>query len=252
MKKVFYLVPLSLSLVACNFNNNSSKYDYQQSSTVISNAETEESTLRYTSPKDAAPEIARTFVKNNFASDCKFEQDVVLENTMVSNRYQVMQKFNSNKQGVELSYIYKIYIQYFDGDMNNISNWEFSQLVVEEVSNGNQTYFKGNLDSRIKKSVGVGTIVDFAGIAFKIIDVRLGTSISFSHEGKLTRKQLATALKEMHDTYKYDIYHIYHDNNLDEDYFSWQATGNLSAVYDFENDKIYVTLDDYVNGKAAM
>lgn len=251
MKKVFYIVLLSLSLVACNFNNNS-KDDYQQSLTVVSSTENKSSTLRYTTPKDAAPEIARTFVKNSFASDCKFEQDVVLENTMVSNRYQVMQKFNSNKQGVELSYVYKIYIQYFDGDVNNVSSWEFSQLIVEEMNNGIQTYFKGNLDSRIKKSVGVGTTVDFAGIEFKIIDVRLGTSISFSHKGKLSRKQLATALKEMHDTYKYDVYHIYRDNNLDEDYFSWQASSNLSAVYDFENDKIYVTLDDYVNGKAAM
>ena len=248
MKKALYFVPILFALIGCDFNTS----NYQQPSNITSNTKIEETAPHSASPKDAAPEIARTFVKKNFANDCKFEPDVVLENTMVSNRYQVMQRFNSNKQGVELSYVYKIYIQYFDGDVNDISSWEFSQLVVEEVNNGKQTYFKGNLDSRIKKSVGIGTTVEFAGIDFKIIDVRLGTSISFSHKGKLTWKQLAAALKEMHDTYKYDIYHIHHDNNPDEDYFSWQATGNLSAVYDFENDKIYVTLDDYINGKAVM
>ena len=54
----------------------------------------------------------------------------------------------------------------------------------------------------------------------------------------------------MHDTYKYETYHIYHDNNLKEDYVQWQATGNMSAIFDFEKDKIYETLEDYVNGKA--
>ena len=188
MKKLF-LIMAFVTFAACN-------NDYQLPSDE-SETYSESSSLHYNSPKDAAPEIARTFVKKNFASDCKFEHDVVLENTMVTNRYQVMQKFKSNKQDVELTYVYKIFIQYFDGDVNDVSNWEFNQLVVEEVNNGNQTYFKGNLDNRIKKTVGVGSSVKFADITFKIIDVRIGTSIAFSHKGKLTRKQLASALKEM-------------------------------------------------------
>ena len=245
MKRIFYILAC-VALAACNNN-------YQQPTVESQSTTSSDSyTPHYSSPKDAAPEIARTFVKRNFASDCKFENDVVVETTMVSNRYQVMQKFKSNKQGVELTYVYKIFIQYFDGDVNDVSSWDFNQLVVEEVNNGKQTYFKGNLDSRIKKTVGVGNTVEFAGVEFKIIDVRIGTSIAFSHKGKLTRKQIADALKEMHDTYKYETYHLYHDNNLKEDYVQWQATGNMSAVFDFEKDKIYSTLEDYVNGKAIM
>ena len=173
---------------------------------------------------------------------------MVLENTMVTNRYQVMQKFKSNGQ----EYVYKIFIQYFDGNVDDVSSWEFNQLVVEEVNSGKQTYFKGDLDNKIKKTAGVGSTVEFAGVEFKIIDVRIGTSIALSHKGKLSRKQLAEALKEMHDTYKYETYHIYHDNNTKEDYVQWQATGNMSAIFDFEKDKIYSTLEDYVNGKAIM
>ena len=85
-----------------------------------------------------------------------------------------------------------------------------------------------------------------------VIIVFVTEAIAFSHKGKLTRKQLAAALKEMHDTYNYEVYHIYRDNNLKEDYLSWQATGNLSAVFDFEKGKTYNTLEDYVNGKAIM
>lgn len=242
MKKLFYIFAC-VALTACNNN-------YQQPDVELQNTTSYGShTPHYSSPKDAAPEIARAFVKQKFASDCKFENDVVLENTMVDNRYQVMQKFKSSKQGVELTYVYKIFIQYFDGDVNEVSSWDFNQLTVEEVNNGEQTYFRGNLDSRIKKTVGIGSTVEFANVEFKIIDVRIGTSLAFSHKGKLTRKQIAEALKEMHNTYNYEVYHIYHDYNLKEDYIQWQASGNLTAVFDFEKDKIYETPDDYVQGK---
>lgn len=247
MKKVVCLASLLLALIGCNLNDNSQQYSSDKSINID-----EKVTHRQVSTKDVAPEIAQVFVKKNFANDCKFEPDVVLENTMVEDRFSVMQKFKSNKQGVEQTYVYKIYVQYFEGDVSNDYSWEFSQLVVEEEDNGKQTFFKGNLDTRIKQSAGIGSTIEFAGVDFKIIDVRLGTSISFSHKGKLSREKLVDALTEMHNTYKYNIYHIYHDDNLNEDYFSWQATGNLSAVYDFENDKVYVTLDDYLNGKAAM
>lgn len=241
MKRILLLIPILVAFVACNNN-------YQQPANDFASTLSESSTPHYSSPKDAAPEIARTFVKRNFSSNCIFESDVVLENTMVTNRYQVMQKFKSNGQ----EYVYKIFIQYIDGDVNDVSSWEFNQLVVEEVNSGKQTYFKGDLDNKIKKTVGVGSTVEFAGVEFKIIDVRIGTSIALSHKGKLSRKQLAEALKEMHDTYKYETYHIYHDNNTKEDYVQWQATGNMSAIFDFEKDKIYSTLEDYVNGKAIM
>lgn len=239
MKRLFYLIPILVAFVACNNN-------YQQSSDDLASTLSESSTPSYSSPKDAAPEIARTFVKRSFSNDCNFERDVVLENTMVTNRYQVMQKFKSNGQ----EYVYKIFIQYFDGNVNDVSSWDFNQLVVEDVNSGKQSTFKGNLDCRIKKTVGIGNSVEFAGVEFKIIDARIGTSIALSHKGKLSRKQIADALKEMHDTYKYETYHIYHDNNLKEDYVQWQATGNMSAIFDFEKDKIYETLEDYVNGKA--
>ena len=241
MKRLYYLIPMLFAFLACNNN-------YQQTSNDFASTLSESSTPHYSSPKDAAPEVARTFVKRNFSSNCNFGSDVVLENTMVTNRYQVMQKFKNNGQ----EYVYKIFIQYFDGDVNNASNWEFNQLVVEEVNSGKQTYFKGDLDNRIKKAVGVGCTVEFSDIKFKVLDVRIGTAIAFSHRGKLTRKQLASALNEMHKTYNYRVYQIYHENNLNEDYLSWQATGDLTAVFDYENNKIYETLEDYIKGNAIM
>lgn len=240
MKKLAYLLPIFVAFIACNNN-------YQQpSSESSSSIASSNYTPQYSSPKDAAPEIARNFVRQEISCYCNFQSDVVVENTMVDNRYQVMQKFKSNGQ----EYVYKIFIQYFDGNVNDVSNWDFNQLVVEEVNSGKQSYYNGNLESRIKKTVGVGNTVEFAGVEFKIIDVRIGTSLAFSHKGKLTRKQIAEALKEMHNTYNYEVYHIYHDYNLKEDYIQWQSTGNLTAVFDFEKDKIYETPDDYAAGKA--
>lgn len=241
MERLVYLIPMLLVFVACNNN-------YQQTSNDFASTLSESSTPHYSSPKDAAPEIARTFVKRNFSSNCKFDSDVVLENTMVTNRYKVMQKFKSNGQ----EYVYKIFIQYFDGGTSDVSNWDFNQLIIEEAVSGKRSYFKGNLDSRIKKTIGIGNTVVFAGTEFKIIDARFGTAIALSHKGKLSRKQIADALKEMHDTYNYETYHLYHDNNLEEDYIQWQATGKMSAIFDFEKDKIYETLEDYVNGKSII
>lgn len=246
MKNIAYLLPLLMVIIACNNNNQFSPNELENNSAI------EDNTLHHSSPKDAAPAIARSFVKSNFANDSKFEHDFVIENTMVTNRYKVMQKFKSKKHGVELTYVYKIFIQYFEGNVDAVSSWDFNQLIIEDASNGKRTYFKGDLDNRIKKTVGIGNTVNYAGVEFKIVDVRFGTSIAFSHKGKLSRKQIADALKEMHDTYKYESYHIYHDNNLKEDYIQWQATGNLTAVFDFEKDKIYETLEDYVKGKAIM
>lgn len=240
MKRLFYLIPIVVVFVACNNN-------YQQPSNDFASTLSESSTPSYTTPKDAAPEIARTFVKRNFSSNCIFESDVVIENTMVTNRYQVIQKFKSNGQ----EYVYKIFIQYFDGNVNDVSSWDFNQLVVENVTSGKQDYFKGDLDNRIKRTVGIGSMVEFNGIQFKVKDARIGTAIEFSHKGTLTRKQLAGALKEMHDTYGYNIYNIYRENNLDEDYLCYHATG-MSGVFDFEHNKTYESLDAYVQGKAIM
>ena len=210
MKRLVYLIPVLLTFLACNNN-------YQLPSVESSDFTIEKTLPSYSSPKDAAPEIARTFVKRNFSVDCYFDSDVVLENTMVTNRFKVMQKFK--KKGLE--YVFKIYIQYFEGAATDVSSWDFNQIIVEEVDSGKRFYFKGNLDSRIKETVGIGNTVKFAGIDFKIIDARIETSIAFSHKEKLSRKQIANALKEMHDTYQYKSYHIYHDNNLKEDYIEW-------------------------------
>ena len=242
MRKLLFVLT-SIALLACNNN-------YQRPSDVYSTTLENAVTPHYSSPKDAAPEIARGYVKSIFSSDCKFEKDVVIENTMVDNRYQVMQKFKSKKQGVELSYVYKIFIQYFDGDVNDVSSWEYGQLVVEEVNNGNQSFYNGDLNNRIKRTVGVGNTVEFAGVEFKIIDARIGTSIAFSHKETLTNKQIAAALREMHETYGYKTYHLYHENRLDKDYLCWQATGNMTAIFDYEKNKIYESLETDEKGKA--
>lgn len=239
MKRILLLIPILVAFVACNNN-------YQQPSNDFASTLSESSTPHYSSPKDAAPEIARTFVKRKFSSNCNFEKDVVLENTMVSNRYQVMQKFKSNGQ----EYVYKIFIQYFDGDMNDVSNWEFNQLIVENVDSGKQDFFKGDLDNRIKKAVGIGSTVEFAGIEFKITDARIGTAIKFSHSGTLSRKQLANAFKEMHDTYGYEFYHICKSSNPTEEYISFNSKAPL--ITDYEKNKIYESLDDFEKGKSLI
>lgn len=237
MKRIFSLIPLLLMVVACN--------NYQQTEGDFSSTLSESSVTHYSSPRDAAPVIARTFVKRYFSTDCKFDHDVVLENTLVDQRYQVMQKFKSKGQ----EYVFKIFIQYFDGDVNDLDSWEFGQLVVENASSGNQDFYTGNLDDRIKKSVGIGNMVTFAEVDFKIIDARIGTSIAFAHKGNLSSKQISAALKEMHKTYGYENYHLYHENDLGKDYFCWIATGNMSGVFDYERNKIYENLDSYEQGK---
>lgn len=89
---------------------------------------------------------AQDYVKQHFFYKCKFDdRDIRGEETSVRNRFNVLQKFTCKKDGVERQYVYKCILQYKGGDWTEISNWDFSVLIVEDVNTGRQWRYTGKL-----------------------------------------------------------------------------------------------------------
>ncbi len=89
---------------------------------------------------------AQDYVKQYFFFKCKFDdRDIRGEETIVRNRFNVLQKFTCKKDGVERQYVYKCILQYKGGDWTETSNWDFSTLIVEDMNTGIQWKYTGKL-----------------------------------------------------------------------------------------------------------
>lgn len=109
-----------------------------------------------------AIKAAQKIVADNFDNNAVFlEDDIIVDNTQVQDRYKILQKFLSSKFGVREKFIYKIFIQKFGQD-----DWSYGSLDIENVSNEkNVLHLQGKMKSREKSTPGEELIV--AGITFK-------------------------------------------------------------------------------------
>lgn len=63
------------------------------------------------------------------------------------NEFDVYQKFTAkNAFGVKVSYVYKIHMIYKSGDWSDINNWTYDNLVIEDVSTGEQFRYNSPTD----------------------------------------------------------------------------------------------------------
>ncbi|MBQ6037320.1 MAG: hypothetical protein IJL37_01455 [Bacteroidaceae bacterium] len=79
--------------------------------------------------------------KMRYPAEVDFEGDRRGSETS-TDTYTVYQKFTAkNGFGVKVSYVYKITMKYKGGDWTERSNWDYSNLVIEDVSTGEQVRY---------------------------------------------------------------------------------------------------------------
>ncbi|MBR4912946.1 MAG: hypothetical protein IKZ54_08935 [Bacteroidales bacterium] len=188
--------------------------------------------------------VAHDFVEEKMGK-CKWNiHDIRGEEMSDDNQFMVMEKFT--RDGKE--YIYKIIIKYFgnDDDWAETKNWDYSQLTIENVSTGKQSFYYGNLKDRERKK-DAGKTIQVDGVTFTLLEKNLPNYVSFSHKGTLKRNQIANALLKIKEQYDCQIIYLfrYPKSEAGEDYLCYQ----YGCVFDNEHNKAYNSLNDYKNNK---
>ncbi len=79
----------------------------------------------------------------------KYPEEVEFEggysgNEVTEREFDVFQKFTAkNAFGVKSSYVYKIRMIYKDGDWADKNNWKYENLIIENMSSGEQNNYPG-------------------------------------------------------------------------------------------------------------
>lgn len=206
----------------------------------IFDSEEEYDLSRFSDKEQSAIRMAQAFVKQEFASDCDFiDQEgkrILLEETEVTDRYKIIQLFESEEYSgvVKQEFIYKIYVQFFGGDIENINNWEYSLLQVERTYTQEKELIKrGNLTERYKaENTNISSSID--GISFLILE-RNEEVIRISTPKPLPTKDIKTIVKKLKEQYKTIYFTTDDKKEKREDYFSYIVNTIIEVVDGKEN-----------------
>ncbi|QFQ12098.1 hypothetical protein C7Y71_003160 [Pseudoprevotella muciniphila] len=166
--------------------------------------------------------IAQKIVEEQIGT-CDFDGfDYVGEETMVKNRFKVIQKFES----YGLEYAYRIYIQYKGGDWEDINNWSYGQLTIEDVLTGEQQFFHGTM----KKEELQTFTRKISGIDCKLETKGTG-AVRVYTESKLSEEQIKSVISNI--CKEYDTMYFATNSN-DVEYCSWFN----NKIYDHDANQI--------------
>jgi hypothetical protein len=180
--------------------------------------------------------IAQDIIKNKFCNDCEFDTyDIRGEECDVKDRYKVLQQFTSSKYGCPQKYVYKIYIQYYGGDWADVNNWDYGQLVIENVSTGKQEYFHGTMKNREKEVSGNGKTIEISGVKFEIVENN-NNFIRLANDNKLSRNQLKNAILELKDKYNSIYFCVKPNTDRGKEY----AAFIFNTFYDYDNGETFL------------
>lgn len=237
-KGCFIAFMIAIVAIGCYFlffNNSDSSASESEYSATSSNDEVD---LR------KASIIAKDFVKSHFAhpSECDFEDlDYRGEECIEPNRFKVLQQFTAkNSFGVESEYVYKIYIQYFGGEWEDVKNWGYGELIIENRVTKKQEFFYGDMKSRERVTSGT---INIAGIDFNIAE-QTSQFIKIYTSNQLDKKQLKKVLLVLKS--QYNNIQICADNKIErgDEYVCLMGDN----VYDYRIDNFRSTkLDVYGN-----
>lgn len=140
--------------------------------------------------------IAQDFVKSklNYPLESDFDDLGYSGEDLGNNRFKVLQKFTTkNAFGVTSEYIYKIFIQYHGGEWEDVNNWDYGQLIIENTATEEQKIFNGNLKSKETKK---NYITSYAGIVVTVVEQN-ENFIRFSTPKKLTKKEIKSIINKI-------------------------------------------------------
>ncbi len=238
MKKTLFFLAIALCFCGCSSHQ--------------SNENKLENTLKNDEVSfEKAAYFAQKFVEQNVGGTCIFKDDDIRgeEMSLVKNRYEVRQMFSSDADGSRKDYAYKIYVQYFGGDCNNIGNWDYGVLTVEKAETGEQKVYNGKMKERdLAKNSSGGITAN--GIVFDIIKQNPGTYINLSYTGDLSREEIASALTDMHKQLGYWKYQLFKYPETQNPTIMYM-TGDMAGVWDYSNKRVHNSVEDYLANKGT-
>lgn len=163
--------------------------------------------------------IAQEFVKENFASDCDFE-DIDIRGEAIETtpgRFKVLQKFTSKKFGSEQEYVYKIFIHYYGGEWEDKNSWDYGQLTIENASTGEQYVYNGSMKQRDSMPIDAGT-KNIAGIDFK--ETHKKSVIIYSTPEQLPYEKLKLVAQELKGSEQTIMFYVDSEIETGEEYAS--------------------------------
>ena len=163
--------------------------------------------------------IAHDFVKDNFASDCDFDDLDIRGEAVdaVQGRFKVLQKFTSSKYGSEQEYVYKIYIQYYGGEWEDKNNWDYGELTIENTSTQQQYHFNGTMKELDLQASSLGKKT-IAGVEFKESFVK--EVIIYSTPKQIEIEKLRAVAQELKGNPKTIMFYIDSEIEGGEEYAS--------------------------------
>ena len=207
--KILKLIPLLASLLlmtACSNSRTSSSSSEQEIEALIA---------------------AQDFIHTEFAYDAEFnDSGTIIEPTEVSDRYKVMQRFDSDsKDGY--NFVYRIWVQKFP------TGWEYGNLVVENAS-GDRVHTSNGYMKEMERANMTSKVEASAGeVEYTIIKRNAPNYVRVYTSARLTRDDVLTIYNQLKDEYE-AVQYSTSSNPNDDDYM---AISN-GTVYEYDKDKI--------------
>lgn len=80
---------------------------------------------------------AQDVIKKQFANDCDFD-DLDIRGEQNGKTFTVYQTFTSSRPGYERQFVYKAFVDYVGGDVNDANSWDVRTVIVEDRGTGQQ------------------------------------------------------------------------------------------------------------------
>lgn len=178
--------------------------------------------------------IAQDFVEKALGVDCDFESlNYQGEETLIKDRYKVLQKFTAKVDGQEGEFVYRIYVQYFGGEWSDINNWAYGTLEIENTQTHSTKVFKGDMKEREEARNQVNQNYEIDGVAYKVLFDN-GDILQVSSKNELPRNVI-TKISQKYSGYSSIFFHVDGKTNRGEEYMNVME----ELAIDMKNDKMY-------------
>lgn len=178
--------------------------------------------------------IAQDFVEKALGVDCDFESlSYQGEETLIEGRYKVLQKFTAKVNGQDGEFVYRIYVQYFGGEWNDINNWSYGTLEIENTQTHATKIFKGDMKEREEARNQVNQNYEIDGVAYKVLYDN-GDILQVSSKKELPRNVI-TKICHKYSGYSSIFFHVDGKTNRGEEYMNVME----ELAIDMKNDKMY-------------
>lgn len=181
---------------------------------------------RYANEQTEALYEAQKYIRLEFAADASFQGDASIEETNVSHRYKIMQRFDSNEKD-GYNFVYRIWVQKFP------TGWEYGNLAIENASGNRLLTINGHMkeyEQREMNKVEQGTA---SGVDYEIIKRNAPNYVLVYTPSRLERDDILAVYNNLKAEYQ-SVKFTKNRNPDADDYLEIQS----GMVFEFDIDKI--------------